>query len=191
MEVKNMKQEMKSRRFKMKLSVRIKIVFFLLLTSYFLLPTYSQAVDLDRIVAIIDDDVILSSELEDVFRIAAIAGKGITRDEVLEDMIDRFLLLKQAKRFRISSRENGGGIYKDDRIVHEYIQKRIRAVIYIPFEKMESYYMDNIESYGKEKFHKVKDEVEAQLIKEELKTRLKKHVKELRGRVYIRVQVKE
>ncbi len=175
----------------MKLSVRINIVFFLLLTSYFLLPTYSYAVDLDRIVAIIDDDVILSSELEDVFRIAAIAGNGITRDEVLEDMIDRFLLLKQAKRFRISSQGNGGEIYEDDRIVHEYIEKRIRAVIYIPFEKMESYYMNNIESYGNQKFHKVKDEVEAELTKIEMKNRLKKHVNELRSRAYIRVQVKE
>jgi hypothetical protein len=186
-----MKQEIKSRKFKMKLSVRIKIVFFLLLTSYFLLPTYSQAVDLDRIVAIIDDDVILSSELEDAFLVAVMTDDGVTKDEVLEDMIDRFLLLKQAKRFRISSPGNGGEINEDDRIVNEYIEKRIRAVIYIPFEKMESYYMDNIESYGNRKFHKVKNEVEAELIEEELKTRLKKHVKELRGRAYIRVQVKE
>ncbi|MEN8262687.1 MAG: hypothetical protein ABFR82_04445 [Nitrospirota bacterium] len=173
---------------------KAKLALFCLLLTIFLSFSFydkCQAVDLDRIVAIIDDDVILSSELEDAFLIAAMTDNGVTKDEVLEDMIERFLLLKQAKRFRISSLENGGEINEDDRIVNEYIEKTIRAVIYIPFEKMESYYMNNIESYGNRKFHKVKDEVEAELIEEELKNRLKKHINELRNRAYIRVQLKE
>ena len=152
------------------------VLLFSLCAMLFALCAF--AVDLDRIVAIINDDIILSSELEDAFRIAAMTDKEIKKDEVLEDMIDRFLLLKQAKRFRISSLETGGGKNEDDRIVNEYIEKRIRAVIYTSFEKMESYYRNNIESYGNRQFHEVKDEVEAELIEEELKNRLKKHVNE-------------
>ena len=106
-------------------------------------------------------------------------------------MIDRFLLLRQAKRFRISPLETGAGKNVNDRIVNEYIEKRIKAVIYISFEKMQVYYRNNMDLYGKRKFYEVKEEIEAEMINKELKNRLKKHVSELRGMAHIRVQLEE
>ncbi len=100
----------------MKLNERIKFVLFLLLTSYFLFPVYSHAEVLDRIVAIVDDDVILSSELEEAFMKA---GEGIKRSMVLDDMINRSLLLKQAKKFRIGYSGSGGKAEEDDVIISE------------------------------------------------------------------------
>ncbi len=172
----------------MKLSGRIKFVLFLLLTSLFTLLTSSHAEVLDRIVAIVDDDVILSSELEDAF---VKAGKEIRRYKVLDNMINRSLLLKQAKKFRIGYSGSGGKAEEDDVIISEYIEKRIRAVIHLPFDKMELYYKDNRESFGDKSFYDVRDEIEGHIIQGELEKKLKEHINELRKRSYIRIQLEE
>jgi GR25 family glycosyltransferase involved in LPS biosynthesis len=172
----------------MKLNERFKFVLFLLLTSHFLLLTSSHAEVLDRVVAIVDDDVILSSELEEAF---VKAGKELKRDKVLDNMINRSLLLKQAKKFRIGYSGSGGKANEDDVIVGEYIEKRIRAIIHLPFEKMELYYEDNRESFGDKSFYDVRDEIEGHIIEGEFKKKLREHINELRKRSYIRIQLEE
>ena len=179
----------------MKLNERFKFVLFLLLTSHFLLLTSnfllltsSHAEVLDRIVAIVDDDVILSSELEEAFMKA---GEGMKRDKVLDDMINRSLILKQAKKFRIGYSGSGGKAKEDDVIISEYIEKRIRAIIHLPFEKMELYYKDNRESFGDKSFYDARDEIEGHIIEGELEKKLREHINELRKRSYIRIQLEE
>jgi hypothetical protein len=165
---------------------------FVLCSLFFVLGSFfSNAEVLDRIVAIVDDDVILSSELEESFRIAGKSDREITKDKVLDNMINRYLLLRQAKQFRIGYSGSGVKAKDDDAIVSEYIEKRIKAIIHLPFEKMESYYADNRESFGDKSFYDVRDEIEGHLIEGEFKKKLREHIDDLRKRSYIRIQLEE
>ena len=106
-------------------------------------------------------------------------------------MIKRFMLLEQAKRFRLGNSGPYAGKDKDDIIIKEYIEKRIKAVIHIPFEKMETYYLDNMKRFGDRGFYEAKDEIEDIMIKKELEKKLSEHIHELRKRAYIRIQLEE
>ncbi len=170
-----------------------RTVFIILLAAVYLLSAGIVLAELlERVVATVNDDVILLSELEDEYRAALKAGRDVTREEVLNDMIDRLLLLKEARRFRLGlSPEPGEATVDSNRIVNEYINKRIKILIHIPFEKVESYYMNNRERYAGRDFYEVKDEIEDYLVERELKARLREYIGELRKKADITVMLHE
>jgi len=161
----------------------IRILFtrcLLLVICYSLLVTAVNAELLDRVVAIVDDEAIMLSELNSVLQ----DMKTITKEEALEGLINRVLLLKAAKKFSPLTLTN-----KDDNtLINEYIEKRLRAFIHIPFEEVESFYKDNKESFDGKDIFDVKDEIEKYLMEKELNKRLKSHIDELRKDVYIKIQ---
>ncbi len=151
-----------------------------------LCPLSSYAEILERVVAIVDDEVILLSELKEY------RGSGkesdVSSDEVLiNQMINRMLLLREARKFGLM--QDGVQMKDDQGIVREYIQRRIKAFIHIPFDKIEIYYKDNLISYTDKEFYDVKDEIEEYLVSRELVKRLQKAVSELRQDAYIRIQL--
>jgi len=158
-------------------------LFILLLfpIPYSLLPLPCHAELLDRVVAIVDDEAITLSELNQVFQ----DDKNITREEALEGLINRNLLLKAAKKFSPLALAK-----KDDNtLISEYIERRLRAFIHISFEEVESFYKDNKESFGGKDVFDVKDDVEKYLMEKELNKRLKSHIDKLRKDVYIKIQL--
>lgn len=163
---------------------RVKIIWILLLLTFYSQSfAITHAEVLERVVAIVNDDVILLSEFREAVRAAR--DRGMTDHEILEEMINKLLLLKEARRFRIQR-----GPHKDpDSIIEEYIRKRIRPFIRISFEEMEAYYLMNKERFGDREFYEVKDEIEAYLIEKELNKKVVEHIEELRKRAYIRIQV--
>lgn len=164
-----------------------KILFALLLIIYRLsFVTFVQAEVLDKIVAIVNSEIILQSELNAALKAARAADPGASDDTVLNDMIDRMLLLEQAKRLRQGSSD---GKKDDDALVKEYIERRIRAFIHVPIEESESYYNINRQEFGDNEFYEVKDEIEGFLVQMALEKKLVGHVEDLRMTAYIRIQL--
>lgn len=147
-----------------------------------------QAEVLDRIVAIVNDQVILQSEYQEA---VSRAGGETPGKSVLDSMIDRILLFEQARKLRISGGDGADQVKDEELLIREYIDRRIRSFIYVPVEKIESYYLNNRERYEGRAFYEAKDDIERQLVDDELKDKLAAHIAELRKKAYIRIQVEE
>jgi len=163
-------------------------IVLLLVTACCLLPALSHSEILDRIVAIVNDNVILLSEYKEAIQAAEKSGKQLSDDMVLNEMIDRMLILEQAKRLRIDVIEDSTGAVDKDRTINEYIERRIKAFVHVPIDKIESYYLNNKEQFGNKTFSEAKDEIEEHLTEGELKSKIAEHIAELRKKAYIRIQ---
>jgi len=168
----------------------IKLIFSLFLISQFLFPAFINAEVLERIVAVVNEEVILLSELKSEVQLRKAQGAEAADAEVLDEMINRKLLLAQAKRMRIEGgAESDKSLMTDNIIINGYIERRVKAFIHIPLKDMEDYYSGNAASYGDKKFYDVKNEIEAKLIETKLKGKLEEHIRDLRKNSYIRVQL--
>lgn len=179
---------------------KLFIIFFLLFTVYYSLFTvhcYSEVVD--RVVAIVDDEAVMLSELNSAYQ-RAFSPQGesaeaensktdITQEEVLNGLINRVLLLKQAKKFSHSIQTRND--YDENTLIKEYIEKQLKTFIRIPFEEIEQFYEKNKEKFGSKDFYDVRDEIEGLLIEKELNRRLIKHIEDLRKNAYIKIQLIE
>jgi len=163
-------------------------IVLLLVTACCLLPALSHSEILDRIVAIVNDNIILLSEYKGAIQAAEKSGKQLTDDMVLNEMIDRMLILEQAKRLRIDVIEDSTGAVDKDRTINEYIERRIKAFVHVPIDKIESYYLNNKEQFGNKTFSEAKDEIEDRLAEGELKRKVAEHIADLRKKAYIRIQ---
>jgi len=163
--------------FKMNILTVIMIILLSLITSQ-----VPSAEVIERVVAIVNDDVILLSDLQE----AMMKTGNKDRMQVLNNLIDRRLLLEEALRyFPLLKGED------EETIIRRYIDLRIRPFIRVPLERIESYYETHKELYRDKRFYDVKDEIERALAEAEVKDRLKGHIKELRRKAYIRIQLED
>jgi hypothetical protein len=138
-------------------------------------------------VAIVDDEAITLSEFKNAYQNALRSGVKATetlKTEILNGMINRLLLIRQAKRLGI---DVPGG--NEDAILKEYIERRVRAFIRIPVDEIETFYEENKKSFGDKKFYEAKDEIELYLTEKELNRKLLAHIEELRKGSYIRIRL--
>lgn len=168
-----------------------RIIFiFLLLTAYCLLPAFCHSEVLERIVAIVNNKVILLSEHEEALEAVRKYDQKVTEDVVLDEMINRILILEQAKRLSLGSTSDSAENADDNKLITEYIERRIKALIHIPIDEIESYYKNNRGRFAEKEFYEVKDEIEDYMVKGELKRKIAEHVEELRNKAYIRIQLR-
>ncbi len=165
------------------------LIFIVLLASYFLVPTYAYAEVLDRVVAVVDDEVVTLSELDDAYQKALNYGIDATQEKVLDGLINRILLLRQARRTHRKHVFSARTVEDDNMLINGYIEDRLRAFIRIPHDEIESFY-DKNRKFFDEDFYEVRDEIETYLVENELNKRLTKHLEELRRGAYIRIQLK-
>ena len=145
---------------------------------------------LDRIVAIVNDDVILHSEFSTTFETAMEYDPDVTESNVLDEMIDRLLLLKEARKFRLTSSDDEQGKVKDDKvIIQEYIDVRLKGFIHVPYEDVEYYYNQKKDRFSGKDFFDVRNEIEEYLIEQELNIKLLEYIEDLKRKAYIRVQL--
>lgn len=151
---------------------------------------YCHAEMLDRVVAIINDDVILHSAFSKAFETAMEYDPDVTESDVLDEMIDRLLLLKEARKFRLTSSDDEQGKVKDDKvIIKEYIDVRLKGFIHVPYEDVEYYYYQKKDSFSDKDFFDVRNEIEEYLIEQELNIKLIEYIEDLKRNAYIRVQL--
>ena len=166
--------------------VFVVIAFCMLLVN----SIYAEVVE--RIVAIVNDEVILLSEFEKVVKSAEKSESYVSEEEVLDEMINRMLLLTEAKRFWIGTSTGRHLSDSDeDTFLQGYIDRRIKAFIHIPYEEVEDYYMENSESFDGKEFYEVRDEIEDKLITDALSVKVREYIEGLRKKAYIRVQLNE
>jgi parvulin-like peptidyl-prolyl isomerase len=134
---------------------------------------------IDRTVAFVEDDAILLSDLDRNYQKALLVSPGITRAEVLETLINRTLLLREAKKlFR--------GITDDEQAIKDYIDLKVRAFIKLPEQEVRDYYDEHRKDFGGLEFEQVKAQIETLLQEREVNMRLADLVKDLRVKAYIK-----
>ncbi len=136
----------------------------------------------DRVVAFVDNTAIILSEFEDEYSKAQKVTPGITREEVLDTMVNRVLLLREIKKIRLEAPS-------DDELLKEYIDLKIRIFIKINEEEALAFYQKHIEDFQGKEFETVREDIENYLTEAKLNRLLKMHIDELRKKAYIKIQL--
>jgi len=136
----------------------------------------------DRVVAFVNNTAITLSELEKKYAETVKATPDVTREEVLNTMVNRVLLIREAKKIRLEAPS-------EDELLMEYIDLKIRAFIRINEKDLTNFYNEHIDDFQGKEFESVRDEIENYLIENELNQRLKSHIKELREEACVKIQL--
>lgn len=136
----------------------------------------------DRVVAFVDVQAITFSELEMKYSESRKARADITKEEVLNTMINRVLLLREAKKIRLEAPS-------EEELLKEYIDMKIRALIRVKEEEISDYYGKHIENFEGKEPEDVRDDIEKYLIERDLNERLKSNINELKEKTCVRIQL--
>ena len=163
---------------------KIYIINLLLTVCYLLLacsPLFAGGIN-DRVVAFIDNDAITLSELEMKYYDTVKVTSNITQEEVLNTMVNRLLLLREAKKIRLEAPS-------EDELLNEYIDLKIRAFIRIKEEELKDFYNKNISKFEGKELDSVRDDIENYLVEHEVNQRLKAHISELSVKSCVKIQL--
>ena len=178
--VKSEKLKVKSEKF----YSRFLFPFCVFLVNFLLLyppvPAFPAGIQ-DRVVAFVDNTAITLSDLEMKYAETLKATPNITTTEVLNTMVNRTLLLREAKRFRLEAPSEDG-------LLKEYIDLKIRAFIRIRDQEITDFYQQHLVDFQGKELDEVRDQIETYLVENELNQRLKSHIEELRGKSCVKVQ---
>lgn len=165
-----------------------RIVFFLfcflLVTCHSSLITASYAELVDRVVAFVNERAITLSELRETYERTKKVQPDISMDEVLNTMINRALLLSDARRLKIDAKT-------DEDVLSQYMELKVRAFIRVKEEDIEDYYGKNEQEFKGAPFETVRDKIEEYLTEKEINNVLKRQIAELRAKAYVKVLLKE
>ena len=162
---------------------RFKLVC-VLFVLWFLSLQSVQAVVIDRVVAFVNDVAITQSDLVDKYEASKKINEKATYQVVLNTMINRILLLNEAKRYRMESET-------DDGLIEQYIDVKIPAAIRISEKDIRKYYDDNQEHFKDKAYDDVRDDILKFLTEKEVNERLRRQIEQLRAnsRVIINVDL--
>ncbi|MBF0344719.1 MAG: hypothetical protein HQL06_10870 [Nitrospirae bacterium] len=145
-------------------------------------PVAAQPRLMDRVVAFVDETAITLSEFNKVYKKAQKAAPGVSEEEVIRGMINRLLLKKEALKLRLS--------VKDDELINQYIDLRIKSFVIIKNEDIERYYNENKNNGFKGiELEDARDSIERLLIEIEVNRRLDSSLMELWKKAYIKIQL--
>lgn len=164
-------------------TITILVCFFLAVTS--LLPvTNCYAEILERVVAYVNNTAITLSEFRENAVIMRKKSGNISDPDIINAMINRILLLHEAKKLRLEAAD-------EDELVQDYIDIKIKSAILIKEEAIESFYSENAAKFEGRDYLAVRDEIEKYLFEREVNKRLKEHIEELRAGADIKIQLQE
>jgi hypothetical protein len=155
------------------------VIFFFMIIS----PAQSSEIK-DRVAAYVDNEAITVSELEITFADTLHALPSITRMEVLQTMINKIILIREAKHIRLDAPN-------EDELLNEYIDLKLRAFIRIKEKKLSAFYEENSSDFQGKDFDDVREEIESYLIEKELNENLKEHINNLRREACIEIRLDE
>src|SRR3990172_5942086 len=154
------------------------VLFFIFVI--FTVPLCKAELISDWVVAFVDDAAITHSELQKQYGETLKVTPGIAKEEVLNTMINRVLLLREAKKYRIEGPSS-------DEMIKEYIDLKVRTFIRVPETEIEKFYKENSSRFAGKAYDDVRDDIEQYLIEKELNIRLKETLQELRKTAYIKI----
>ena len=139
---------------------------------------------IDRVVAYVNDRAITLSELLETYERTKKIQPDISMDEVLNTMVNRLVLLNDARRLKIEAKT-------DEEVLNEYMELKVRAFIRIKEEDIEDYYRKNEKEFKGAPFESVRDKIEEYLTEKEINRLLKIQIAELRAKAYVKILLKE
>ncbi len=160
------------------------IMLFTLCSLLFTLCPLLSAEIRDRVVAFVDDNAITLSELEMKYTDTIKVTPNVKKEEVLNTMVNRLLLVKEAKKIKLEAPS-------EDELLKEYIDIKIRAFIKINEKDLTDFYKTHLSDFQGKEFELVRDEIENYLSEKELNERLKLHINELREKACVKIQLNE
>jgi hypothetical protein len=149
-----------------------------------LCPIASSAAVVDRVVAYVDEEAVTLRELEAEYARSQAEALGQSRGEVLDALVNRLLLLREAKRMRLSAESDEG-------LIEEYLDLKLGAFVVVDDEEVARYYNESRQMFAGRGFNEVRGEIEQSLIEAERRRRLGALMKELKGKAYIRTLLEE
>lgn len=159
-----------------------KWVIVLLATCYWLLATIACAEVIDRVVAYVDDTAITLSEFQENYIKMKKTVADIKKEDVINSMINRLLLLKEAKRMKLDA-------LTDNELLKDYIDIKIGSSILIKEDAISLFYFEHINEFKGRDYLSVRDEIEKYLFELEINKQLKKHLEELRANAEVKMQL--
>ncbi len=159
---------------------RILLVTIIFSSFSFQLLAISHAELIDKVVAFVDGSAITLREFEETYEKSRAINPNIPKKEVLNTMINRMLLLTEAKKLKIEARS-------DEELLSEYIDLKVKAFIKISEEDLEVFYNKSISEFKGAGYDTVRDKIEEYLTEQEINRLLKRHIDELRSKAYIKV----
>jgi hypothetical protein len=159
------------------------ITLFIIFFAHFALCALLYADIRDRVVASVDNDAITLSELDAKYEETLKVTPAITKEEVLTTMVNRLLLLDDAKKMRLEAST-------EDVLLKEYIDLKIRSLIRIKEEEIKDFYEKHVNEFQGKELDDVRDDIEKYLTEKEVNKRLKAHINELREESCVRIQLK-
>lgn len=143
-------------------------------------PSDSHAELIDKVIAFVDETAITLLEFENAFNKARKTAPDISEKEVLNAMINRVLLLAEAKKLKIEAAT-------DDDTINEYIDLKVKAFIRVREEDLEIFYNSNLSEFKGLSYESARDRIEEYLTEKETNNLLKKHIGELKAKAYIKI----
>jgi hypothetical protein len=140
------------------------------------------AVIKNRIVGYVDSTAITLSELETRYLETRKVTPDITRREVLNTMINRVLLLREARKLRLEAPS-------EDELLKEYIDLKVRTLIRVKEEDIQDFYNKHKDEFEGKDLEDVRDTIENYLVEHQLNEQLKEHISELRKNTCVKVQL--
>jgi len=154
---------------------------FLSVAGYLLLVTGLCSAGIrDRVIAFVDNQAITMSDLEEHYSSTVKLTPDITRGDVLNTMINRILLLREAKRYRIEAATQ-------DDVMREYIDLKIKAFVRVSEDDIEKFYQEHISQFAGTDYVDAHEEIERYLTEKELNENLKAMLRELKEKAYIKI----
>jgi hypothetical protein len=161
--------------------MRVVIAATVIITSLGVVSAVSAAI-FDRVVAFVGDQAITLSEFRVQYRNTLRVSADVTKDEVINTMINRLLLMREAKKYRIEAPTQ-------DEMIREYVDFKVRALIRVSESDVETFYKENVGQFSGKDYEEARGEIEKYLTEKEVNNRLKETLKELRKKAYIKIQL--
>ncbi len=161
--------------------IKAASVIAVMLTFLVIVPVGSAAI-FDRVVAFVGDEAITLSEFTQQYRNTLKVSPDVTEEQVINTMINRLLLVKEARKYRIEAATQ-------DEMIRDYIDLKVRAFIRVSEDDVEAFYKKNRDKFAGKDYEEVRGEIERYLTEKELNERLKETLKELGKNAYIKIQI--
>jgi len=157
--------------------VKFILVLGMLFNIIFANTSYCEIID--RIVAYVENQAITLRDFELFSSDIKKRIPDIKNDEIVELLINRTLILRKAKEIFFEG--------KDDELINNYIDLKIKSKIIIPDNKIRDYYEAHKNIFKEKAYYLVREEIEKYLFEKELNIKLKEHIKELRETSEIKI----
>ena len=162
---------------------RVRYVLFVIFVCMALCSSLSAGIK-DGVVAYVDSTAITLSELEKKYAETVHVTPAVTREEVLDTMINRLLFVREARKIRLKSQ-------LEDELLKEYVDLKIRAFIRIKDEEIRTFFDTHASDFLEKELDEMREDIENYLIEQAVNKRLKEHIAELRNNTCVKMQLNE